>query len=94
MPAIVRLNDMSTGCCAPPRANSQGASKTLTDGKPTHCQGHAWMPHACPNSPPHGANTVNGSPKTIVEGRGVARVGDSISCGSSCATGSPKSFSG
>lgn len=94
MPPVVRKGDMSTGCCAPPRPNSQGCSKTFANGKPVHCKGHAWIPHACPLQPPHGASTSGGSGKTFAEGNAVARVGDPISCGSTCATGSPNVNSG
>lgn len=93
MPAVVRQGDNSSGCCAPPRPNIQGHNKTLTNGKPTHCQGHAWMPHACPKSPPHGANTAKGSSKSFAGGKGIARVGDPISCGSTCVQGSSNVFS-
>lgn len=92
MPAIVRQGDMSSGCCAPPRGNIQGHAKTLINGKPIHCKGHAWQPHACPKQPPHGAVTVGGSSKSMAGGRPIARVGDSISCGSSCVQGSSDTF--
>ena len=96
MPAVVRMGDNSTGdpCGAGPRANSQGCSITFTNGKPTHCMSHSWMPHACPKSPPHGANTITGSGKTFAEGLPVARKGDLISCMSTCNQGSPNVESG
>ena len=96
MPGIVRLGDTSTGdpCGAPPRPNNQGASKTMVNGLPAHCQGHSWMPHNCPNSPPHPATTSMGSGKTIIEGRPVARQGDMISCGSTCQASSGNTMSG
>ena len=91
MPAVVRLGDMSTKdpCGAPPRATAQGASKTFANGLPIHCVGHKWQPHSCPSSPPHTTATAVGSAKTFIEGRPIARVGDLITCGSTCAQGSP-----
>lgn len=90
MVAIVRVGDMSTGdpCGAPPRAAMTGASKTFINGKAIHRMGDSWQPHPCPESPPHEATTTMGSTKLIVEGMGAARVGDPISCGSTCAQGS------
>lgn len=90
MPAIVRLGDMSTGdpCGAPARPNNQGCVKTFSDGLPIHCGTMSWVPHACPKSPPHGAVT-NSSSICTAEGKPIAKVGDPISCGSSCAQGSP-----
>ena len=92
MPAIVRLGDMSSACCAPPRPSSSGYAKVLINGKPTHRIGDSWQPHACPKEPPHTATTTSGSSRTFVGGKGVARVGDSISCGSACVEGSPNTF--
>lgn len=94
MPAAVRLADMSTNdpCNAPARANSQGCTISFINDKPIHCKTHAWIKHACPGDPPHDAVTAEGSPDTFAENLAVARVGDPISCGSKCATGSPNVF--
>lgn len=93
---IVRLGDKSTGdpCGAGPRGNNQGCSKTFSDGKKIHCKTHSWIPHACPKSPPHGAVTTGGAAKSFAEGLAIARIGDAISCGSTCAEGSPKNTAG
>ena len=94
MPAVVRLNDISTGdpCGAPQRPNSQGCAVSMVNSLPIHCATHAWQPHACPLSPPHGATTAAGSPNTFAESLPIARIGDPIDCGSSCQTGSPNTF--
>ena len=93
MPAAVRLGDNDTGHgCYPPRQNISGASKTVINGKPAHREGDAWPPHSCPNTSPHDGKTSSGSPNVMVEGKASARVGDSISCGGACASGSPNVF--
>ena len=78
--------------CFPPRINSQGCSKTFVNGKAVHCVGHSWLPHGCPDNPPHGGVQASGSGNTFMEGAAVARVGDSISCGSTNASGSGNVF--
>lgn len=94
MPAAVRLGDLSTEdpCKAPVRANNKGCVNSNINSLPIHCKTHTWIPHACPGSPPHDATTIVGSPDSFAESLAIARVGDAISCGSVCATGSPDTF--
>lgn len=96
MPSVTRLGDQSTGdpCGAPPRPNSAASADVFTNGKGTHRQSDAWVPHACPSSSPHGANTVSGSNTVFINGKQCARIGDPISCGSTIAEGSSDVFSG
>ncbi|OLS63958.1 PAAR domain-containing protein [Pseudomonas putida] len=55
--------------------------------KPVVLVGHR---HDCPV---HGPGTVtSGSTEDVVNGRGIARVGDSISCGAVIRTGSSDTF--
>ena len=91
MTALARLGDQSTGdpCGAPPRPSSSGASTVFANTKKVHRVGDAWEQHACPGSPPHPGVTASGSPNVFAEKAQVARVDDSISCGSSIAKGSP-----
>lgn len=94
MPAVCRLGDISTTdpCGAPERPNNQASSNVFANGIPVHRQSDNWVQHACPGSSPHGAQTVSGSPNVFVNSLPVARIGDSISCGSTIKTGSPDVF--
>lgn len=87
---IIVLGDTSSSdpCGAPARPNAQGSATTTAEGKPVHCQTHAWKPHSCPGEPPHDATTTSGSGVTTVDGLPLARIGDTISCGSTCAVSS------
>ena len=89
MADIAILGSTCTGHgCWPPRANSQGEALHIINGKPVHCQGHAWLPHTCPSIPEtHAGVTASGNPNHIINGKPVARVGDAVSCGSTIATG-------
>ena len=93
MSAVVRINDTCTGHgCYPPRSNSSGSGNTFVNNRAVHRVGDSWLPHSCPDSPPHGGSQSSGSPNTFVNGRAVARVGDSITCGSTNASGSGNTF--
>lgn len=91
-----RLADMSTSdpCKAPPRPNVQGSGNVFADGLPAHTMSHAWAPHACPSSPPHGAATVQGSGSVFINGLPAAVMTSAISCGSKIAQGSGSVFIG
>jgi uncharacterized Zn-binding protein involved in type VI secretion len=89
MPNPVVQGSASTGdpCGAPPRAPSAFSGDVFIEGKPVVRQGDAYLPHACPGAPPHGATASAGSPNVNVNGKPIHRVGDAISCGSSGANG-------
>ena len=89
MPAVVVQGSASTGdpCGAPPRAPSAFSGDVTAGGKPVVRQGDAYLPHACPGSPPHGASASAGSSTVNVNGKPVHRNGDAISCGSVGANG-------
>lgn len=93
---VARLGNVSTSdpCGAPPRPNSQGSSDVFTNSLPTHRVSDSWVPHACPDSTPHGATTVVGSGTVFVNNLAITRIGDPISCGSSIAEGSDDVFAG
>ena len=68
------------------------ASTVHINGLPAALLGSIYSPHAPygPPHPPHAAATiVSASNTVIVEGRGLARVGDSLSCGHTVVQGSP-----
>lgn len=94
MPKVSRLGDSSTGdpCGAPPRDSTGGSPNVYTNKIRTHRKTDQWAPHACPSSPPHGAATTGGSPDVYVNGLPIARVNDTISCGSTIAEGSPNVY--
>jgi len=96
MPPITRLGDLSTAdpCGAPPRASASASTNVFINNVAAHRKGDSWQLHACPKSAPHGAVTVGGSGSVFVNGKAVARLGDSISCGSTVAGHSPNVFAG
>ncbi len=88
MPAIARLGDVCTGhSCFPSRPNAQASSNVFVCGVPAHRLGDAWQSHCCPGDGCHGAITARTSGTVFVNGLGLARVGDALSCGSTIATG-------
>lgn len=86
----VRKGDKCTGHGdAKPRANDQGSPDVFINSKAAHRQGDHWKIHKH-----HDSRLVRGSSTVFVNGKGQARVGDPILCGSRCATGSPNVFVG
>jgi uncharacterized Zn-binding protein involved in type VI secretion len=94
MPGVVRLGDICTGHgCWPPRANSSASNNVFANSRGAHRVGDSWAAHTCPDIPEtHGSTQATGSPTVFVNGRAWARIGDSIACGSSNATGSDNVF--
>ena len=94
MPGVARIGDASTAdpCGAAPRPSSSASPNVYVNSKNVHRLGDAWVPHACPNSSPHGAVTSSGSGTVFVNGKPIARAGDSISCGSTIAGKSDNVF--
>lgn len=94
MPAAHRLGDICTGHgCYPPRPNIEGSPNVFVNGLPSHRQNDAWMPHCCGSSC-HGGQAANGSSSVFVNGKPKCRIGDSVNCGSTMASGSPNVFVG
>lgn len=90
MPGAARLNDTCTGHgCWPSRANNQASDNVLINSRGIHRVGDSWNAHTCPAIPEtHASTQTSGSTSVFVNGRPLARIGDSIACGSSVATGS------
>jgi uncharacterized Zn-binding protein involved in type VI secretion len=63
------------------------------NGIGAHRVGDSWAVHCC-GIVCHGGNQANGSSTVFVNGQKLARIGDSISCGSKNAQGSPNVFAG
>lgn len=83
MPGVVRLGDLCTGHGShPPRPSIQGVDSVLINGRPVVVVGNNWASH------PHPGNQSTGSNNVFINGLPVARIGDSISCGSSNKDGS------
>lgn len=94
MPAAHRLQDSCTGHgCWPSRSNAQASANVFVNGQGWHREGDAWQEHCCPAIPEcHAGVLAQGSPSVFVNGLSAGRLGDPVSCGSTCATGSPNVF--
>ena len=99
MPAIARIGDNCTGHgCYPPRICVGGSGNVFINGLAAHRQGDAWIAHGCSVCPPHPGTLAGCSITVSVNGKGLGRVGDAISCGldgwSTVAAGSGNVFAG
>lgn len=97
MPAIHRHGpDICSGHqCWPPRGNAQGSENTFCNSAPIHRQGDGWQIHCCPPLIGcHGGVLSSGASRAYINGKQMARIGDPVSCGSTCGTGSGNSFEG
>lgn len=97
MPAVVRLGDISTGHahCYPARPNTQASDNVIVNDRGVHRLGDAWAIHgACVAHSPHSGSANSGSNTVFVNGKPICRIGDSISCGDSMATGSNNVLAG
>jgi len=94
MSAVTRLGDVCTGHgCFPPRVNDEASSNVFANGIGVHRAGDHWVTHCCgPDC--HDAVAAEGSSTVFVNGKAAVRIGDSISCGSVSAQGSPSVFFG
>jgi uncharacterized Zn-binding protein involved in type VI secretion len=90
MPQVHRKGDIGTGHgnCGP-RPNIQGSPNVFTNGIETHREGDAWAVHC-----DHGGSLKKGSSTVFINGKGCARIGDPVTCGSRAATHSPNVFAG
>lgn len=98
MPQVVRLGDICSGHeCFPPRENISGSPNVFVNDSPAHRVNDSWASHGCTHpGKPHGEHDsiqATGSPSVYANGQALARVGDSVACGSTNATGSPNVYS-
>lgn len=73
------------GCGWYPRANDQGSSDVIAGGIAIHREGDHWTTHCdlCQKKPPcHDSTLAKGSSTVKVNGKGCARIGDPVACGS------------
>ena len=99
MPPAARLADICTGhACWPPRANIEGSPNVFVNSRNWHRQGDGWAVHCCthPDCPHgcHGSVLASGSSTVFVNGKEAGRIGDSVACGGTVATGSENVFAG
>lgn len=84
---VARLKDVDSGHgCYSPRPNTQASSNVFVNGRGVHRQGDGWMTHCCYGC--HTGNTSGGSSTVFVNGKAMARITDSVSCGGVIMTGS------
>jgi uncharacterized Zn-binding protein involved in type VI secretion len=82
--SVVVLTSKSTvdPCGAPPRVPTKASSTVYAGNQPVVRQGDNYLPHACPNAPPHTAIASAGSATVFVNNKPAHREDDAISCGS------------
>jgi len=95
MPATCRLGDTCTGHAGfPPRPNDAASSNVFINGLGAHRVGDHWVTHCDPTPSCHDSSLASGSGTVYVNGVPLGRIGDSIACGSTVATGSGNVFAG
>jgi uncharacterized Zn-binding protein involved in type VI secretion len=93
MPGVVRLGDVCSGHgCWPSRPNDEASSNVIVNNKGTHRLGDHWITHCCESC--HDGVASSSSLTVFVNSRGVCRIGDSVSCGSTMIQGSSNVFAG
>ena len=89
-----RLMDLSSGhSCHPPQMALQASTDVLINSRGAHRQGDMWQTHCCGNDCHFGTLTI-GSTTVLVNGKGLGRIGDAITCGSIVMTGSTDVLAG
>ena len=95
MPPVSRLGDLGTGHgCYPPTTISSASGDVYTNSIGTARKDDSLIPHACPDTPPHGRAIKSGSSSVFVNSRDCTRIGDPIDCGGNVAEGSGNVFAG
>lgn len=93
MPGIVRLGDLCSGHDGyPPRPNDEASEDVFVNGLGVHRLGDHWPSHC--NDDCHDGVASSSSLTVFANSKGVCRIGDSISCGSTMAEGSEDTFAG
>jgi len=94
MPKAIRLStDASTGHCYPPIVPIAASPDVFTNGIKQVRAGDAYPVHCCGDSC-HAGVAGPSSPTVFVNGKGMHRTGDSITCGDTASSGSPDVFVG
>ena len=93
MPAVTRVTDICSGHgCFAPRPAITGSGNVFVNGLAVVRKDDEWDTHCCVTC--HNGISATVSTKVFVNGRGVTRIGDEISCGSVSAQGSHNVFFG
>lgn len=100
MPAVARaqsadqVNTVHPICIAPGTiATDTGSPNVFVNGISCHRMNDLNTPHThCP--PVYGTPVVQASTTVFANGMGVARIGDTYSCGAQIISGSPNVFAG
>lgn len=81
MPKVSTVVDKCSGhdACAP-RPFATKSPDCTVEGKKVTRQGDLFVPHGCPNHPPHPAVCSKGFSTVTVNNRPVAYVGAGVSC--------------
>lgn len=88
MPGVVRLGDLCSGHgCYSSRVNNSSSTNVYVNSIGAHRVTDTWIVHCC-EGVCHDGVTIEGSPNVYVNSLPVARIGDSIDCGSTCLEGS------
>ena len=90
MAAVARLGDICTGHgCWPPRTGVSASPNVFVNGIAAHRLNDPWDTHCCPTDGCHPGTVSQASSRVFINGKGIARIGDVIDCGSLIAAGSP-----
>lgn len=94
MPSVFRANtDLSQGHCYGPRMCLNGSPDVYANGKPVVRKTDNYgQTHSCGDNS-HAMNVAfGGSATVLVNGLGIHRTGDLVSCGDRAGIGSPTVF--
>ena len=87
---VSRVGDYGSGHSGfQPTKVISGSSNVIANNIPVARQNDEVLKHKRPNSPYHNRYISGCSSTTIVNSRGVARIGDAIGCGGLLVQGSP-----
>ena len=90
-----RLGDSNSGhSCYPPTKSVSASSNVIINKKGALRVGDSYVPHCCPKPGCHTPVQAKGSGTVIVNGKQLARLGDSTACGAVLIAGSGNVLAG
>lgn len=94
MPGQARINDIGSGHSSwPPTPIQDGASSVFINKRKAAREADPVVSHGSPSPSPVHARAIQGhSTNVTIEGKGSARMGDSINCGGMIITASDNVF--
>ena len=83
MAGVARQGDNSTGhdSCPPVPIVGNVSGNVKINGRPCAYVGSVFAPHGCEDHVTHSGRVSSGSGTVFVNGKPIARQGDSVSCG-------------